>query len=83
MKKVYQIIIPLALIIVLSPFPPASYSFKIKLPGQESSEKSFNMEELKKEDKIIRNLVAKASAAFLEGTSKIFLAHGKKELAEK
>ena len=84
MKKMCRMIITLAaLSIGLSPFVPVSYSFKLKLPGKDSGEQSFNLEELKKEDKLIRSLVAKASEVFLVGTSKIFKAHGQKEQAKK
>ena len=83
MKKFCHIIFSIVLTFALSSIPTISYSFKVKLPGAKTDPKSVNIEDLEKENKIIRILVANATAAFLEGTAKIFSAHGKKEIAKK
>ena len=83
MKKIIHIIFSISITIVLFLFPTISYSFKLKLPGGKTSEKAFNLEELKKEDKMIRIMVTKATASFLGGSARIFAAHGKKAEAEK
>jgi hypothetical protein len=82
MKTFCHIIFSIALTFALSSIPIISCSSKLKLPGSKTDKRSVNIEELEKENKFIRILVANASAAFLSGTGKIFSAHGKKEKAK-